>query len=123
MKFQDCFIDENGKIWKAVSLIEAAKDLPIFQFDISTISLDEVIRWKLVNVRDYVNHYQRVCKAELLNPLILRSDGYVMNGWHRIIKAISVNLKHLPAKQFKVDPEPDFKANEPPELIAKGRGN
>jgi hypothetical protein len=32
-----------------------------------------------------------------------------MDGWHRVIKAISCGTFTLPSKQFTVDPEPDFK--------------
>lgn len=109
MKFKKCFIDEVGNIWKEKTLIEASRDLPIIQFDIESISLDEEILWKTVNLRDYVTHYSRVAKADLSIPIILRSDGYPMDGWHRIIKARFVGLTHLPARKFEVDPEPDFK--------------
>ena len=110
MKFRDCFIDEKGGVWKTNSLIKATSNFPIFQYDITKINIDELLRWKLVNLRDYLNHYQRVVMADLSNPIILRSDGYIMNGWHRVIKALFENKKTLPARQFKTDPEPDFKA-------------
>jgi len=112
MKFMNCFIDEKGGIWKATSLYKAAKDLPIFQFDITGVNVEEVLRWKLVNLRDYLNHYQRVAQANLSKPLILRSDGYIMNGWHRVIKALFENKKYLPAQKFSVDPEPDSKEDD-----------
>ena len=106
----NCFIDEKGGVWKTDSLISAALDLPIFQFNIKQVSVDEVLRWKLVNLRDYISHYRRVVQADLSKPIILRVDGYIMNGWHRIIKAITQGKAYLPAKQFKINPEPDFKA-------------
>ncbi len=108
MKFKDCFIDEKGNVWRAYSLIEASKDFPIIQFDITKISLEEILRWKLVNLRDYLNHYRRVAIADLNNPIILRSDGYIMNGWHRVIKALNKGVTYLPAKQLKELPKPDF---------------
>ncbi|MFH1692307.1 MAG: hypothetical protein ABIC68_07085 [Candidatus Omnitrophota bacterium] len=109
MKFKNCFIDEKGNIWKAESLIKSAKNLPIFKYDISKVDLDTIIRWKLVNLRDYLNHFQRVCDADASKPIILRADGYIMNGWHRVIQALHEGLLYLPAKQFTVNPEPDFK--------------
>lgn len=111
MKFMNCFIDEKGGVWKTASLIEAALKLPIFQLDITKVSIEEVLRWKIVNLRDYLNHYRRVAQADLSSPLILRSDGYIMNGWHRVIKALFEGVKQLPAKKFQVDPEPDFKSD------------
>jgi len=112
MKFMNCFIDEKGGIWKTTSLIKASLGLPVFRLDISKVSVEEVLRWKLVNLRDYLNHYRRVAQADLSKPLILRSDGYIMNGWHRVIKALYENKKHLPAVRFLVDPDPDFREDD-----------
>ncbi len=109
MKFRNCFIDEHENVWETASLIEKSKDLDIGVYEIDTKYLmDENLMWKLTNVRDYCVHYKRVQRADLSKPIILRNDGYIMDGWHRIIKAISCGIKHLPSKQFIVNPEPDF---------------
>lgn len=108
MKLRHCFIDEKGNIWRDTTLIEASKDIPVEQFEVSDALLDEVLRWKLVNMRDYINHYKRVLAADLSIPIILRSDGYPMDGWHRIIKAMSEGIAELPSRRFFKDPEPDF---------------
>lgn len=108
MKFRNCFIDEQGRIFKDKTLIEASKKLPIIKFDIVDALLDEILRWKLVNFHDYLTHFRRVMGADLSHPIIIRSDGMVMDGRHRIIKAIYSGLKTLPARKFEVDPQPDF---------------
>ncbi len=108
MKLKRCFVDENGNIWRDITLIEASKYLPIKPFEVNkSISIDEIIRWKLTNVRDYMAHYKRVLNADCSIPIILRSDGYPMDGWHRIIKALVEN-KELTCRRFIKDPEPDF---------------
>lgn len=109
MKFKNYFIDENGNMWKEKSLIEKSKGLPVFTFDITKISMDEPILWQTNNVRDYCLHFKRLLKCNIEEPIILRSDGYPMDGWHRIIKALNIGLKSLPAKKFTIDPYPDFK--------------
>ena len=110
MKFQNCFIDEDGNVWKTKSLIEHSKDIPVRIFNLWDISLDEVLRWQLTTVHDYCVHYTRVKNADLTVPIILRDDGYVMDGWHRVIKAMVTGVKELPCRRFKVNPPPDFKA-------------
>lgn len=107
MHLRNCFVDEDGNIWKDTSLIKASKDIPVEPFDPYSVSLDEDILWKTDNVRDLVYHYERIRDADCSIPLILRSDGYPMDGWHRIIKARSEGLE-LIAKRFVVDPKPDF---------------
>ena len=116
MKLKRCFIDENGSIWKDSSLIEKSKELQPEPFDISQISYEEVLRWKIVNIRDYVSHFKRVLNADCSIPIILRSDGYPMDGLHRIIKALSTGEK-LTAKKFKITPEPDFKIKDITEMF------
>ena len=109
MKFRRCFIDEDGNIWREATLIEKSKDLPVVDLDLDSISLDEKIRWSLVDLRDYLAHYRRIATADLKNPIILRADGYVMNGWHRIIRAKEAGMKSLPSRGFEKNPEPDFR--------------
>ena len=105
---QNCFIDEKGRIYKTESLIKASENLPIIDYEInSEIILEQSPHWQLNTFRDYLAHFKRVSDADLLRPLILRSDGYIMDGWHRIIKAIYYNMKVLPARKFIVDPKPD----------------
>lgn len=109
MKHKNCFIDEKG-VYLATSLIESAKGLPVFEFDITTIDLDTVLKWKISTLRDYVVHYIRVTKVDSDRPLIFNSKGILMDGWHRLVKALSQGKKILMAVKFEVDPEPDFKS-------------
>ena len=107
MKLRHCFVDEYGNIWKDSTLIKAAKNLPVKMFNIADISLNEELRWKISNLRDYVVHYKRVQNADCSIPIILRSDGFPMDGWHRIIKARAEGFT-LTAKRFVKNPKPDF---------------
>lgn len=109
MKFKNCFIDGDGNIWRSETLIEKSKKLEIVPFHIIDSIMDENIMWTLKNVNDYLVHYKRVQRVNLDEPLILRSDGYIMDGWHRLIKAVSLGITILPSRRFITDPEPDFK--------------
>ena len=106
----DVFVHKDGRIWSADSLIKASEKLDIIEFDLSTISLDDTnfITWNFERVHDVIVHYKRIRDADLSIPIILRSDGVVMNGRHRIIKALAEGIKTLPAKQFINDPESDI---------------
>jgi len=110
MKFKHYFIDHQGNIWRDSTLKKASKNLKIEPFNPLSISPDELIRWKIATLRDYAAHYQRVKDADCNIPIILRSDGYPMDGWHRIVKAKVEGLS-LTARRFIEDPEPDFRNN------------
>jgi len=109
MKFKRCFIDGQGNIWRDSTLIKAAEDLPVEPFIVSDLSLDIVLRWKIANLRDYINHHTRVQDADLSIPIILNEKGYPMDGWHRIIKACVEGQDVLLSKRFIKDPQPDFR--------------
>jgi hypothetical protein len=108
MKLRNCFIDEEGNVWKTETLIEKSVDLPVFMLPLDSISLEEVLRWKLTNLRDYYVHFKRVSDADITIPIILRDDGYIMDGWHRVIKALYDGVKYIPAKKFIKNPDPDL---------------
>jgi hypothetical protein len=105
---RDCFIDKKGRIFKRESLHKAAEALPITTYHIDRDAiLSEDVRWQINNFFDFLNHYNRVAEANLSIPLIVRSDGCVMDGWHRIIRALYEGLDELPQKKFSEDPVPD----------------
>ncbi|MDA3839577.1 MAG: hypothetical protein PF572_00670 [Patescibacteria group bacterium] len=106
-----CFIDEHGGAYKRNSLKKACEALPLLIFTVdSDLILSEKIRWQLNNFHDFIVHFNKITDIDLClgEPIILRSDGYIMDGWHRIIKAIILGINELPAKQFVIDPCPDF---------------
>jgi len=108
MDLSNCFVEHTGNVWKVETLINASAKLSVFKFYLDKISLEYPIAWHLTNIRDIINHFNRIDNANLRTPIILRPDGRVMNGWHRIIKAMAQNKKYVLAKQFTESPPPDF---------------
>ena len=41
-------------------------------------------------------------------PILLRSDEYIMDGWHRVLKALTMGHKKIPAKVIVNLPKPDM---------------
>ena len=61
------------------------------------------------SVRQELAHHARLMLAcELAYPVILSSDGRVMDGMHRVCRALLEGLSEIEAVRFVVDPEPDF---------------
>ena len=54
-----------------------------------------------------------IAEADLTYPIILSSDGRVMDGMHRAAKAILEGRDVIAAKQFVHDPEPDYVGVDP----------
>ena len=63
---------------------------------------DDVLTWRSV-----AEHANLIQAADLNFPIILSSDGSVMDGMHRVAKAWLLGLTEIQAVQFVKDPAPD----------------
>ena len=106
--------------WDIHRLVELAKDLPLISVDISAIrELDEPYWYgegTIPTCRSVAEHSKLIAESDLSFPIILSSDGRIMDGMHRVAKAAMQNIKSLPAKQFTEDPAPDHVGVHPDDL-------
>lgn len=66
--------------------------------------------------RDIAEHARMIEAAGLAWPIILSSDGRVMDGMHRVLKALNLGQSTIRAVIFEIDPEPDYVDVQPDEL-------
>jgi len=66
--------------------------------------------------REVLMHTRLIREADLSYPIILASDGRVMDGMHRVAKALLEGVPEIDAVQFEEDPEPDYVGRKPSEL-------
>ena len=66
--------------------------------------------------RAIVEHMRLIEETDLSYPIILSSDGRVMDGMHRVMKAMLDGKKTIEAVQFRQDPEPDYEDVQPDDL-------
>jgi hypothetical protein len=66
--------------------------------------------------RSVAEHAKLINDTDLNFPLILSSDGRIMDGMHRAAKAVMEGIDSLPAKRFGQDPEPDYVGLNPDDL-------
>lgn len=112
---------ERGLLaWDVHRLIRLAKDLPRVSVPLSAIrELDEPFWFDHGTVptcRAVVDHARLIDAADLSYPIILCSGGRVMDGMHRVGKAVLLGWSHVEAVQFISDPEPDYIGADPGEL-------
>ena len=55
-----------------------------------------------------MEHARLIEAVDLCYPIILSSEGRVMDGMHRVAKAAMLGHVTIDALQFKEDPEPDY---------------
>jgi len=66
--------------------------------------------------REIVEHTRFIEEADLTFPVILSSDGRVMDGMHRVAKALLQGRTHIDAVRFLRDPDPDYVGVNPEDL-------
>lgn len=88
--------------WSVARLIELSKDLPVMEIPINHLNI--YYRYHDLRLRDMVMHIRAVLDADLSFPIILDEDGEVMDGRHRIMKAIIENKTTIKAVRFEENP-------------------
>lgn len=107
--------------WDVDRLVALTKDLPRIQVPLTAIrELDEPYWFSSgsgdATCRAVVEHAQFIAEADLRFPIILSSDGRVMDGMHRVAKALLNGLANVEAVRFQHDPEPDYIDVKPEDL-------
>jgi hypothetical protein len=107
-------LGESLRIWEVDRLLALAEDLPVEVISVSSLPGADEVGWigrpehfGRLTIRDVVEHIRRVQGADLARPLILSCEGWLMDGFHRLARALLDGVNELPVRQFRADPEPD----------------
>jgi hypothetical protein len=112
---------ERGLLaWDVDRLIELSRGLPQRRVALSDIrELDEVYWFdedQHPTCRAVLLHMRLIEEADLAWPILLSADGRVMDGMHRVAKAVLEGRSEIDAVQFERDPGPDYVGRRPGEL-------
>jgi hypothetical protein len=109
------------RAWNVHRLVEVSSTLPRERVPLSAIrELDEPY-WsddptKSITCRQIAEHGRLIRDCDFAFPVILSSDGRVVDGMHRICKALLEGLSDIEAVRFLQDPEPDYVGLHPDDL-------
>ncbi len=101
----------DGSGWKATTLVEYAKDLEPFDLQLKALDIS-VKPFCIEDIRAVCLHMKRVELTNLEYPIIMDETGYIIDGWHRVVKALLAELETIKAVRFDEDPPFDFQPNE-----------
>ena len=90
--------------WNVMRLVHLAKDLPVIQAPIDLIALDTT--YNNICMRDMVMHMQAVQDADITYPILLDENGFILDGRHRLMRAMLFGIAVIPVKRFDVNPTP-----------------
>lgn len=107
--------------WDVDRLVEHSAAFPV-----KDVALDDVVDldtdyWFtygpiVPTVRRVIEHMQLVQAVDPSFPIILASSGRVMDGMHRVARAMLAGERTIRAVQFDIDPEPDYRDCVPDDL-------
>ena len=102
---------EGRAWWSTERLWRAAEGLPVREVAIADIAEFDQDCWfggaHAPTCRAVAEHARRINTADLSHPIILSSDGALMDGGHRIAKAWLMGRETIAAVRFQIDPPPD----------------
>lgn len=104
---ENCFRDNNMR-WSVASLIESAKGLECFDLPLCAVYIGSNVFSPIENAKSLAEHVMRVNAVNMDHPVILDGDGFIMDGWHRVVRALAEGRETIKAVRFDVTPPANF---------------
>ena len=100
--------------WDVDRLIELSRGLPVERVRIDSIREVDTEYWfdgsaEVPTVRKVAEHARLIAEVDTSYPIILGHDGRVMDGMHRIARAILEGQDEIDAVRFPSPVEPDYR--------------
>lgn len=103
-------IDGKRHVWNVERLWALSAGLPVRRAPVASIRELDQDCWfcgDAPTIRAVAEHCRRIVDADLDRPIILNADGSLMDGGHRVARALLEGVESLPAVRFEAAPEPD----------------
>ena len=99
-------------IWDVHRLVRLSKSLQATSLPLAEIEEADQNWWyggtAMPTPRSIAAHMMLVQETDFAHPIILCAEGKLMDGMHRVVRAIIESQSHLKAVRFPVTPEPDY---------------
>lgn len=105
------WVSLGERAWHIETVWHAAQGMPVEVVPVAAIrEIDEDCWFKggAATVRAVVQHALQIQEADLSLPIILSSDSQVLDGMHRIAKAVLSGYATVSAQRLSCDPDPDW---------------
>ncbi len=113
--------DQGLLAWDIRRLIELSRDFPIEKVSLTEVAELDETHWyehegDSPTCRSLLEHMKLIDEVDTGFPIILDPDGRVMDGMHRVCRALRDGKEQVLAVRFRSTPEPDFVGCNPDEL-------
>lgn len=102
------FVEKDGRSWSVQRLIKHAEGLEPFDLPLCCVDLS-VCPFAVDKLTPIVlaQHMVRVVKTSLKHPVILTPEGFIADGWHRVVQAILKGRRTIKAVRLEAMPYHD----------------
>ena len=107
---EDQIVVSGDYEYRVPRLIQLAENLPVYSLPLIALNMDYTLSGN--NLREVAGHMEAVEKADLTKPILLDENGQLLDGCHRIVKALLQGDTHILAKRFESNPRPDIDNSE-----------
>lgn len=106
-------VEENtfrsgDKVWCVSNLIERAKSLKPFDLPLAAVYIGSEVWTPEGSVAGVAFHMRRALDVNTEYPIILDAEGFIMDGWHRVLRAIIDGKTTIKAVRFDATPPHDY---------------
>lgn len=104
-------VEGRTLIWDIHRLVALTRAYPVQHVPLSQIEELDESYWfegEVATCRAVALHAQLIQATDLVYPIILSASGRVMDGMHRVCKALLESRETIAAVQFEQDPPPDY---------------
>ena len=113
--------EDGFDAWDVDRLIALSRGLPIEQVAVADITEIDTTYWfdgdeEIATVRKVVEHARLIAEVDASYPIILGPDGRVMDGMHRVARALLEGRPEITAVRLVALPVPDYQDCQPREL-------
>lgn len=101
---------KDNNVWSVPNLWELAKDLPVIEVPIESMDLSTcpwVDRSASISLYFIAQIIHELKSVDLSYPIILSAEGKIMDGYHRLLKAVVEGHDTVKIVRFEETPEPD----------------
>lgn len=106
--------------WDVDRLVALSGSCEVEEIDLSSVWEVDTVYWfderDKPTVRDVIEHVRLIQEVDLAHPIIVGPDGRVMDGMHRVARALLEGAMTIRAVRFDVIPDPDFRNCRPDDL-------
>jgi hypothetical protein len=93
--FKDEYFCAGNKQYCQKKILEIAKKYKPFKLPLRHIDTCITVWRHVADINSFAWHMKRSIHANLKYPIIMDNQGTIINGWHRMAKALATDQKYI----------------------------